>query len=445
MKLLIQIIAIICLGVFLAFIVREDPGSATFSINSYVVETSFVVFVVISIAAIFAAHLVIRLLGSVLFAPSRLRKWQNRRRDRVANTALTRGLLAQAEGKWRQSEKALLTYAKKTESAVNYLAAAKSAQAQGANTRMIQYLDMAQATDPNASTAIRITQAELLMDSGQYDRAGAALERIRTEDPKNLRAILLMTKLYKTTNNWNKLSEILYDIKRNRVLQYQEYNELEKKVYSELLHAACADGNMRKVKNTWSVLPPYLQKDAELIAIFAQQLLDENEQDEAESILRTAIKTHWDDSLVHLYGLIYSDNPYGELSAAEKWYKQHQDNPTLLLTLGRLSSRSELWGKARSYLETSVENGGGAEAYHALAQVLEHIDEPELAAATYRKGLEIASGKGLPELAALTAKKQARQAALAKKEAERNAAIEAEEIKKLEAAGETKEESVAAA
>jgi len=445
MKLLIQTILIICIGVALAFFVREDPGSATFVWNNYVIESSMAIFVVISFAVIFLSYFLFRILGSVLFAPSRIRKWQNRRRDRVANTALTRGLLAQAEGKWRQSEKALLTYAKKTESAVNYLAAAKSAQAQGANSRMNQYLDMAQATDPNASTAIRITQAELLIDIGQYERAGAALERIRAEDPKNLRAMLLMTKLYKTSKNWNKLSELLYDIKRNRVIQYQEYNELEKTVYTELLKTACESSNMLKVRNNWSIIPKHLQKDAELISIFVQKLLQEGEHDEAEPILRNAIKQHWDDQLVYLYGLIYTDNPYDELSAAEKWYKQHQDNPMLLLTLGRLSSRSELWGKARSYLETSVENGGGPEAYHALAQVLEHIDEPELAASSYRKGLEIASGKGLPELAALTAKKKARQTALAKKDSQRAAAIEDEDAKKLEAAEENKEKSVATA
>ena len=59
-----------------------------------------------------------------------------------------------------------------------------------------QYLDMAQATDPGSSTAIRLTQAELLIDSGQYDRATAALLRIRQEDSRNSRALLLMSKLF---------------------------------------------------------------------------------------------------------------------------------------------------------------------------------------------------------------------------------------------------------
>jgi len=445
MKLLIQLIVIIAAGVALAMIVREDPGYVMFSYQGTNVETSFAIFIVAAIAAIFVSYLLIRLFGSLFFAPRRVRKWQDRRRDRVANTALTRGLLAQAEGKWRQSEKALLTYAKKSESAINYLAAAKSAQALGANERVNQYLDLAQATDPNASSAIRITQAELLIDSGQPERAAAALERIRTEDPKNGRALLLMTKLYKSTKNWPKLCELLYDLKRNRVIQHQEYNQLERLVHSELLKRACESENMVQVNNSWSIIPKYLHNDSEFVAIYARKLLEENLHDDAEPLLRMAIRHHWNEELVYLYGLLYSENPYGELTVAEKWYKQHQDNPVLLLTLGRLSSRSELWGKARSYLETSVENGGGAEAYHALAQVLEHIDEPELAAKTYRQGLEIASGKkGLPELAELTAKKKARQNALAQKEAEKAEQDAKEEAELLALEDQSKEERVAA-
>jgi len=419
MKLLILTILMISAGMALAFLVREDAGYVLLGYGNYSIETSMVIFAVASIAIIFTSYFLIRLLGAIFYAPSRIGKWQGQRRDRVAATALSRGLLAQAEGKWRQSEKALLTYAKKTDSAINYLAAAKSAQAQGSTERMNQYLDMAQATDPASSTAIRLTQAELLIDSGQYDRATAALLRLRQEDPKNSRSLILMTKLFKKSKNWSKLSELLYDLKRNKILLPSEYNDLEKLVYSELLLKACESNNLIEIRNAWSIIPKYLQKDNEVIAIFAKTLISEGEHSEAEPYLRGAIRQHWSDELVYLYGLLYTENPYGELSVAEKWYKKNPSNSTLLLTLGRLSSRSELWGKARSYLETSVENGGGAEAYHALAQVLEHIDEHELAANMYRKGLEIASGKGLPELAALTAKKKAKASAIAKKEAEK--------------------------
>ena len=395
MKLLIQTSVVIIIGIYLAILVRHDPGYVLLGYGKYSVETSLAVFTLITLAAVAALYIIIRVLSNVVFAPRKIRKWQDRRRDRVANTALTRGLLAQAEGKWRQSEKALLTYARKTDSAINYLAAARSAQAQGANERMNQYLDMAQATDPKANSAIRLTQAELLIDSKQYDSAEAALTRLYQEEPGNQRTLLMLSRVYELSEDWKSLSRILFDLKRHKILSQGEYSTLEKTVYLNLLKNASKAEDMFTFSNAWAYTPRHLQKDVDFVAVYVEKYINEGLHNDVEPLLRSTIKNQWDDKLVYLYGLLYSDQPYNQLRRAEKWYRQHENDPTLLLTLGRLSSRSELWGKARSYLEGSVENGGGPEAYHALAQVLEHIDEPELAAATYRKGLEIASDKGL--------------------------------------------------
>ncbi len=409
MTLLFLTIIVIAGGIALAMVVREDPGYVLIGYDTYTVETTLAISVAVALAAVFVLYFAIRMLSYVLFAPKKIGKWQNQRRDRAANIALTNGLLAQAEGKWKQSEKTLLSYARKTKSAANYLAAAKSAQAQGATQRMNHYLDLAQANEPDASCAIRLTQAELLIDGGQYDRAEAALTRILKEEPRNNRALLLLNKVYQETGKWEKLSEILYALKRNKVLSIEAYNALEKKVYFNVLQGLAKGGSLIALRNTWSIVPKYLQRDSDIIAVYTEKLINSDQHEEAEPILCDAIKKRWDDRLVYLYGLIYTDDPYNQLSTAEKWIQVKPTNPALLLTLGRLSSRSQLWGKSRSYLEASIENGGGAESYHALAQVLEHIDEPELAASLYRKGLEMSSDKGLPELAALTAQKKALQ------------------------------------
>ena len=421
MKLLIQTIVVIVAGIYLAMVVRQDPGYVLIGYGKYSVETSLAVFTLITLASLAVLYFVIRVLINVVFAPSKIRKWQDHRRDRVANTALTRGLMAQLEGKWRQSEKALLTYARKTDSAINYLAAARSAQAQGANERMNHYLEMAQATEPKANSAIRLTQAELLIDSKQYEKAEAALEHIYFEEPSNQRALLMLSRVYELNENWKGLSKLLFDLRRRKILPQETYTALEKTVYLNLLIKASKEEKMVNFANAWAYTPKHLQKDAEFVAVYVEKYINEGLHNDVENLLRSTIKTQWNDKLVYLYGVLYSDNPYNQLRRAEKWYRLHESDPTLLLTLGRLSSRSELWGKARSYLEASVENGGGPEAYHALAQVLEHIDEPELAASAYRKGLEIASDKGMPELAALTAKKKAKQAELEEREAEKEA------------------------
>jgi HemY protein len=75
------------------------------------------------------------------------------------------------------------------------------------------------------------------------------------------------------------------------------------------------------------------------------------------------------------------------LQQAEHWLKGRENNANLLLALGRLAIRCELWGKARSYLQASLGSHELAETYRELGQLLDKLNEPELAADCYRKGL----------------------------------------------------------
>jgi HemY protein len=75
------------------------------------------------------------------------------------------------------------------------------------------------------------------------------------------------------------------------------------------------------------------------------------------------------------------------LSHAEKWLKDHGQDPVLLLTLGKLAIQAELWGKARVYVESAIRHGPSPEAYARLAQLLEQMGEQAKAQAAYRDGL----------------------------------------------------------
>jgi HemY protein len=108
----------------------------------------------------------------------------------------------------------------------------------------------------------------------------------------------------------------------------------------------------------------------------------------AESLLREAINREWNDELIDLYGRVRSDDVSRQLEFAERWLESQPDNPSLLLTVGRLSLYNELWGKARSYLETSVKRRPTLQAYRELAVLMERLGESDHALDYYRRGLE---------------------------------------------------------
>ena len=58
-----------------------------------------------------------------------------------------------------------------------------------------------------------------------------------------------------------------------------------------------------------------------------------------------------------------------------------------MLALGRLCRKAKLWGKARSYLETSLGIEESRVGWLELAGMLDELDEKEAADDAYRKGL----------------------------------------------------------
>ena len=64
---------------------------------------------------------------------------------------------------------------------------------------------------------------------------------------------------------------------------------------------------------------------------------------------------------------------------------------TELTALVRQAMRNELWGKARSYLESSIAIRADPEAYHIYGRLLEQLGEREDAAEAFRSGLLLAT------------------------------------------------------
>ena len=67
------------------------------------------------------------------------------------------------------------------------------------------------------------------------------------------------------------------------------------------------------------------------------------------------------------------------------------EDPDLLLTVARLCLRNELWGKARSYLESVLSYRPTPEAYQVYGKLLNQLGESDAAADAYRDGLDLAA------------------------------------------------------
>ena len=79
------------------------------------------------------------------------------------------------------------------------------------------------------------------------------------------------------------------------------------------------------------------------------------------------------------------------IERAERWLLEHPGDGRLLLALGRLCVRAELWGKAQNYLDASLSFEPGRESHLALARLFERLDKPQDANRHYRLAAQAGS------------------------------------------------------
>ena len=395
MRGLLKIWLFVLAGAAIGVVLVRDSGYVLMSFGNYTVEMSLALLLMLVAALFIVLYFGIRFLVRTLHLPQDVRQWNQKRGSRLAQQAMTRGLLEISEGNWRGAEKRLVRFADRSETPLlNYLAAARAAQLQGEHERRDRYIRLAHETMPSADVAVSLTQAELQLADHQLEQALATLKHLRTVAPKHTYVLRLLRRLYEQLGDWEHLRELLPELRRRKVEDESELQRLEIRTHRALLEQAFLADDERRLNMAWADVPRGLRNEPQLLGDYAGYLQETGQDDKAEKLLREALRKNWNTDLVETYGLLEMAEPGKQLSQMEKLLADHPDDPTLLLTLGRLSLRAQLWGKARGYLEACIGRNGPAPAYRELGQLLERMHDPEKAIEVYRRGL---SGTGGPE------------------------------------------------
>jgi len=388
MSKLLKIWLVVLIGAAIGVLVARDSGYVLLSLGVYTVEMSLALLVLLVAILFVGLYFLVRTFIRTRRLPDDLRSWKQRRGAHKAQEAMTRGLLEMSEGNWRSAEKRLVRFADRSETPLlNYLAAARAAQLQGAHDRRDAYIRLAHEHMPSADVAVSLTQAELQLADHQLEQALATLRHLRSVAPKHTYVLRLLRRLYEQLGDWEHLRELIPELRRRKVETADELHRLEVKTHRALLDSGFMSKDRRDLGRAWAGVPKAIRNDADIVSDYAGYLQERGDDEQAEQLLREALKQGWNRQLIELYGLLNCPQPGKHLARLEKFLKEHPDDPTLLLTLGRLSMRAQLWGKARAYLEAAISRGGPVDAYQELARLLEHMDEEDNALQLYRKAL----------------------------------------------------------
>lgn len=392
MKSLFGTLLVLVLVVIVALWAHQDSGYVLIARGYKTVEMSLALFIILAALAFLVMYLALRLAITSWNMPAAFRAWRARQRRRRARRDMDRGLIELAQGNWSQAERFLLRHARDSDiPLLNYLSAARAAQKQNAPQRRDDYLALAHQSMHGAGFAVQLTQAELQLVHGQLEQSLATLMQLHATSPKHPHVLYLLARIYQLLRSWDDLRKLLPDLRKQNVLNSSDQLQLEQLVYRELLTQATQRGKLEILREGWQQMPKDLRQDLDLVRHYVRCLLILRGNDAAEQLLRDALKKQWDVDLVYIYGLIEATDKDRQLATAESWLKGHENNPVLLLTLGRLCKRTKLWGKARSYLNASLGIKPNSDAYKELGQLLEQLNEHSEAVECYHQGLLLAA------------------------------------------------------
>ena len=387
MRLGLLVLLVLAIGSIATHFLLQDNGYVLINFRGYSVEMSLPVLVFL----LAVAYLLVRVLVRIWRAPRELGAAAGRASARRAGQQTARGLAALSEGKLSKGER-LLTRAASSSPAplLHYLTAARTAQMQGDTERRDDWLRIAYEHDPDAVNAVLLTQAELQMYHGEPEQALASLNRILEKHPQHPEALRLLATLRDREQDWKALAELLPALRKQKNIPQDQLQRWTLDAWTGLLSAA--DLDRASIEKLWQALPRAARKHPDLVRARLQALVRCHALTEAEAEISKALKKNWDESLVHLYGEIEPRNPAEQLARLEGWLRDRPEDPELLLAAGRASMRNQLWGKARSYFESSLAVRPSPEAYGALGQLMLRIGEDAAATDAFCRGLALGQG-----------------------------------------------------
>ncbi|HEU4617607.1 MAG TPA: heme biosynthesis HemY N-terminal domain-containing protein [Gammaproteobacteria bacterium] len=400
-------LAVLVLGALIAQVLLQDRGYVLVDFRGYAVEMS-VPGLVLVLAALYA---VVRALTALLRVPAKVGVRVARRRVRLAGARLSQALLVMAEGDWAKGERLLSRGLKGAQAPLaHYLLAARAAQAQGSRERRDEWLKSAYERMPKAETAILLMRAELQLEGGEHARALATLRRVERQAPGHPRALAMHARTCAELGEHRELAELLPKLGRRPRLDGESLLRIALPALEEALSGP--ELTRSGLDAYWTALPPPIRKSAEAIALRARSLDRLGHGERAERELRAALKRQWREPLIDAFADVRGKDRVKQLKFTEDRLKEHPEDAALLAAAAKLCMESELWGKARSYLESSLALAPAPARYALYGRLLDRLGEGQRAALAFRSGLALLE-HGRAEVPALTGPGVAADARLA--------------------------------
>ncbi|MEW6444627.1 MAG: heme biosynthesis protein HemY [Pseudomonadota bacterium] len=373
-RLLLILFALVLGAGAIALLIIRDPGKAHLSWGDWQIDTSAAALLAVILALMLTLGLLWRLINLILRAPRLLRQRQARRQQERALRDVADTALCLVEGEWPEAEQICKRHHRDAQGGLVWLlATALAAHRQGASARRDDTLREAETRFPDASKALRLVQAEMLLDEGRLEGALSHLQALHAEAPRQPHVLRLLTDLHRRREEWDNVLQRLPELTRLRALPEERLLALEEEAVAGRL-AQLGQISAEMVEGFWRDLRRSLRGRERLVAAYARALASSGANDAAVDLLIKSLRDRVSENLATVLAELDSSQPRATLEAVENLLARSGAtgaSHVLHLFAARMAWKLDLWGKARAHAEAALETRPSAEGHALLARVLE--------------------------------------------------------------------------
>jgi HemY protein len=371
-------------AVALALLAQYNQGSVVLVFPPWRVDVSLNFFITALVALFILLYAALRVVAITLNFPGKVRQYRERRERETAYHALKLALQAYLEGRFGRAEKfAQSVGLTDGYAALAALIAARSAHRLQVFDRRDAWLIRA-AADNSVRTARLITEAELHLEANDTSAALEAIRQLHSSGARHVQAIRLEFLASQQAGLWEEVVRLSRQLDKRKAMHPAVLIKARAHAYVELLQRR--EGDASGLRQLWSGITTADRSLPTVAHAAAKAFTSIGEHGLAVEIVEQALNHDWQPSLAWLYGQIgTSENVSAQMQSAEAWLRDHPQDVALLVTLGKLCMRAELWGKAADYLQRSQRVETTREALLALAQLMERTGDPRRAENYYRQ------------------------------------------------------------
>ena len=391
MKGLFWVLALFGLAVAVALGAHLNEGYVLLVLPPYRAEISLNLFVLALVALVLVLYATVRALAVTFGLPKRVVEYRERRRREKGSRIFQEAVRLLFEGRFGQAlKKAGESYETGSAPGLSALIAARAAQRMREPEKQQEWMQRAMSDDVRNEAATLMLEAEMMNESRRFDEALDALGKLQGKQGRHIAALRLELRARQGTGDWDGVLKLARQLEKRDALPPEVAREIKMGAHLENIAARRADaGQLREYLRS----VPASEYGRRLVLAAARALVELDEPDVAQKLIENAFdgssEAAWQPELFELYGELSGPGLTARIAKAEGWLQKYPGEAVLLLALGRMCMKQELWGKAQSYLEASLATSETRDAHLALADLCDQLERSDEANRHFRASVRL--------------------------------------------------------